>query len=747
MITMVRTILLTVFVFTGATGLDGQVIFIRDARAKPVGTEVTLTGIVTCDVIAGPFLRFFQDPTGGMAVYDRNFAGSVQRGDSITVTGVLKDYQQLTELDPVRGYTIHSGGHDLPHPLLITPQQLHDSIQGMLVQIRKVVFGDAGGTFGTGSYPYTANGEKGIVYVDQDNALSGQAIPGGPVTMTGIASTYYANHQVLVRHPDDLVPEGSIWLTSPLTISHITTNGFDLEWTTNIRGSTQLQYGHTPDLELYPLEGNLDSTWHRISVSGTDPATLFYARAMSAAGTDTAFSEVKAYITRSSSSGVMRAFFNRPVDHSVATGMEAVFLDHSLDDTLAAYISRAGYSLDMAMYSFDDSGIGDITAALNTAHERGVKVRIVADHHTREQDRWKSLDPDIGIIFSPMENFGAGIGIMHNKFLVLDALSPDPDDPYVWTGSANITQDQLNYHANNVIIVQDRSLARVYQLEFEEMFGSSGPQPDTTRARFGLSKSDNTPHDLVIGGSPVECYFSPTDRVNQIIASRIGSADHEIYVNTMLITRDFLAEGIMERKDSGVISQVIINDENDPQDNDYVMDILKDLGEDFRQNGEGGILHHKVMIIDQAYPASDPLVLTGSHNWSSSADNRNDENTLIIHDDTLANLYYQEFSERFKNGAVIGNTFIHDLEQGVRPGIMIYPNPNRGRFTLVSPLRQEVPADLAILASDGSPVCTIKLRLIPGENTISLPSKPGPGMYILQLRHPGGVASFLFISQ
>jgi hypothetical protein len=747
MIIMVRTILLTVFLLAGSTGLEGQLISIREARAKPTGTEVTLAGIVTCDVIAGPSLRFFQDATGGMAAYDLNFAGSVQMGDSITVTGVLKDYQQLTELDPVREYIIHSGGHDLPDPLLTTPDQLQDSIQGMLVQIRNVVFDGAGGTFASGTYPYTAGGEKGIIYVDRDNALSGQPIPGSAVTMTGIASTYYANHQVLVRDPDDLVPAGRIWLTSPLTLRHITTRGFDLEWTTNISGSTQLQVGHTPDLELEPIKGNNDSTWHRISVTGTDPATMFYARAMSAAVTDTAVSPIKAYITSSTSSGIMRTFFNRTVDHGVASGMEADYLDRSLDDTLAAYISRAGYSLDLAIYSYDISGIADVTAALNEAHDRGVRVRIVADRNTLQHDSWNSLDPDIGIIFSPMEDFGANTGIMHNKFLILDALSPDPDDPYVWTGSANITRDQLNYHANNVIIIQDLGLARVYQLEFEEMFGSTGPQPDTAKARFGLSKSDNMPHDLIIGGRPVECYFSPTDGVNLVIASRIRTADHELYVNTMLITRDFLAEGIVERKDSGVISQVIVNDEDDPPDNDYVTGILRDLGENFRQNGEGGILHHKTMIVDQAYPASDPLVLTGSHNWSSSADSRNDENTLIVHDDTLANLYYQEFSARFKNGEVIGNTYIDDMDQGDGPGILIYPNPSQGRFVLVSPFLNECPSDLKIFTSDGRLVWTTKIQLNPGENTIILPSKPGPGLYILQLKHPGGSDKCLFISQ
>ena len=54
-------------------------------------------------------------------------------------------------------------------------------------------------------------------------------------------------------------------------------------------------------------------------------------------------------------------------------------------------------------------------------------------------------------------------------------------------------------------------------------------------------------------------------------------------------------------------------------------------------------LHHKYAIVDHASPANDPVVITGSHNWSSSAENVNDENTVIVHDARVANLYHQEF--------------------------------------------------------------------------------------------------------
>ncbi len=742
---MTRNALFAFLLFCFLGPLNAQLLTIGEARSKSMGTEVTLTGIVTCDIIANIYLRYFQDGTGGMAVYDRNFADAVKMGDSITVTGILNNYSNLIQLDPVRGYEIHSRGHSLPAPLPVTPGQLHDSIQGMLVQIRDVVFNDAGGVFNPGNHYYTSNQEQGSIYVHSNNALSGKPIPGGRVTMTGIASTYWENQQVLVRHPDDLEPSSSIWMTSPIHVSHITKDGFDLEWTTNIRGSTRLAYGNFPKLEMDTLSGNSDSTWHRISVSGAEPAELFYAQALSVAGTDTACSVIRAYITASESDGSMWAFFNRTVDRNVSNGTDAIYLDQSLDDTLIAWINSAEYSIDLAIYSYHISGIADITAALNNAHGRGVRVRIVADYNTWEKGRWETLDPAIGIIFSPKENFESSIGIMHHKFLIIDALSPDPDDPLVWTGSTNITEEQLNHHANNVIIIQDQALARVYQLEFEEMFGSAGSQPDSTTARFGTGKKDNTPHELIIGGKRVECYFSPTDRVNQVITSRISQADHELYLNTMLVTQDFLAEAIVQRKDSGVLAQVLINDEKDPPENEYVIGILKDLGQNFRQNGEGSILHHKTMIIDQAYPASDPLVLTGSHNWSSSADSRNDENILVIHDDILANIYYQEFSARFGKGEIIGHTSSEKQEEEGK-GLYIYPNPNRGTFTLVSPFPQENRASLELYSSDGRLVWKDRFWLLPGENTIRLPSKPASGLYLLLLRNQEGTERCLLIS-
>jgi len=59
------------------------------------------------------------------------------------------------------------------------------------------------------------------------------------------------------------------------------------------------------------------------------------------------------------------------------------------------------------------------------------------------------------------------------------------------------------------------------------------------------------------------------------------------------------------------------------------------------------IFHHKYAIIDEGFSQSDPQVINGSHHWTWSADNINDENTLIFHDQSVANIFHQEFEARW----------------------------------------------------------------------------------------------------
>ena len=64
---------------------------------------------------------------------------------------------------------------------------------------------------------------------------------------------------------------------------------------------------------------------------------------------------------------------------------------------------------------------------------------------------------------------------------------------------------------------------------------------------------------------------------------------------------------------------------------------LRAGGVDVLLDGNCYILHHKVIIIDQR------TVITGSYNFTSSAEQSNDENLVIVDDSALARAYLDEF--------------------------------------------------------------------------------------------------------
>jgi phosphatidylserine/phosphatidylglycerophosphate/cardiolipin synthase-like enzyme len=623
---------------------------ILEARGMPEGSVVTVTGIATNGSEMG-IIRYFQDETAGIAAYGSS-VGSVKRGDEITVTGTLKNYNQLLELDPVSSVVINSSGNPLPQPVLLTPNQIAEAYEGMLVKVNHVVFNDAGQLFtGNNKYEFTANGQTGFIYVKNGQNLVGTVIPTGEVNLTAICSQFdyanpYGGYQLLPRDLNDISLTSSIYLTGTLVNTEFTNSSLNFTWETNTAGTTELFYGITAETvgDNY-ISSAGSSVDHQIEITNLNAGEITWVQAFSVTGSDTAFSAVTSFATISNSSGEMIAYFNSPVDVSYSTGVDAIYLPSTIDDTLISYINRAKYTIDFTIYNFNNNGISNISTALKAAADRGVRVRVIGCGTTANLGIDELLNSAVHVLIGPSD--AQRTGIMHNKFIVFDAYSADPDDPLVWTGSTNFTDGQVNLDANNVIIVQDQSLARAYQIEFEEMWGSYGDEPNPAKALFGSSKRNNTPHEFIIGGKYVECYFSPSDGVNAKIVEVINTADNDLSIATMLMTRTEMANAIASRKSAGVAVNVITD--NEGSNSTTVNNILSAaLSTHFTfDNVSTGILHHKYMIVDQYAPASDPVVFTGSHNWSAVADNDNDENTLVIHDATLANIYYQQFVKRF----------------------------------------------------------------------------------------------------
>lgn len=381
-------------------------------------------------------------------------------------------------------------------------------------------------------------------------------------------------------------------------------------------------------------------------------------------------------------------YFTRPVNNTVARGENAVYLNNCAADTLAAYISRAKYTLDIAVYNFNLSSGSAVTTAVNNAYNRGVQVRWIYDGSSTNSGL-AGLNAGIPRLGSPTTS---AYGIMHNKFLVIDGASTNAADAIVWTGSTNWTTNQVAGDYNNIVVIQDSALAHAYIAHFNMMWGGSGMTPSPSASKFGPDKTDLRRHIFTIEGKRVELYFSPADGTNTQIQNAINTADKDLYFAMYTFTDNSDANLIMAKKSAGVYVAGI----DDSYSNSYTpySTFTAGLGANFKVYSGSDLYHNKFLIVDQSDVCSDPLVLTGSHNWTVSANTKNDENTLIIHDDTAANVYYQSF---YANFTALGGALT--AQRGCSVGVPqivdalaecnIFPNPTTGdihiSYTLNAP--------------------------------------------------------------
>ncbi len=298
---------------------------------------------------------------------------------------------------------------------------------------------------------------------------------------------------------------------------------------------------------------------------------------------------------------------------------EAAHLQGGPDEPLAAAISSAQLSVDVAIY---DLNLYDIRDTLIAAHSRGVQVRMVAESDNFANQEFQQLAAaGVPIVVDKSSDY------MHDKFVIIDRYQ-------VWTGSMNYTVGDAYDSRNNLIALSSTRLAENYETEFNEMF---------LRRSFGPSSPADTPYpELEIGSHLVETYFSPEDNTIDHLLALVNGAQKSIYFLAFSFTSDELASALVVAQERGVevrgvldAGQAISN-----QGGEYARLRAADI--EVRLDGEEGNMHDKVLIVDGK------IVVTGSYNFSANAEDNNDENTLIIHDSGLAGLFTAEFLRIWK---------------------------------------------------------------------------------------------------
>jgi phosphatidylserine/phosphatidylglycerophosphate/cardiolipin synthase-like enzyme len=298
-----------------------------------------------------------------------------------------------------------------------------------------------------------------------------------------------------------------------------------------------------------------------------------------------------------------------------------------LDEVLVAVIDYAESSVDVAAYDFDLESVAD---ALIAAHRRGIKVRFVTDSDNADEDA-VALLRQAGI---PVIEDERDEGLMHDKFVVIDGV-------WVWTGSWNLTENGTYRNNNNAVLIASPALAENYTAEFEEMFGGQfGPTSpaDTPNPRIFITAELDEGQTKQV---EVENYFAPEDEAQAQIIAEIQGAKSRIRFMAFTFTSDEIADAMLEQAQAGVVVQGVIEDRNAEREySEY--ERLRAEVHDVLPDGNPYVMHHKVIIID------DKTVILGSYNFTASAEDRNDENTLIVHDPEVAALFVEEFGRVYE---------------------------------------------------------------------------------------------------
>lgn len=342
----------------------------------------------------------------------------------------------------------------------------------------------------------------------------------------------------------------------------------------------------------------------------------------------------------------------RPAD--VPNGEAYAWLSRGLEEALIRFVGQAvdeRFELYAAMYEFKFPAV---LQAFRIASDSGAHVRIVYDRVAGDGPGRRN---DAAIRAAGIETLvlpRTRTDIAHNKFVVLVR---DGVPEQVWTGSTNVSEGGIFGHANVGHRVSDRAVAASYLAYWRALSGDP--------ANGALAALDDAAPPIPAG--------RPRARRTAVFSPRSSLDTLEWYVRLA----DSAKQGVFLTAAFGLtreIAPVFAGDR------DYLRYLLLDTErgnvEAMRRDpdnvvtagkfgGRGGYrawiasalrglnlhvdyVHTKLMLVDPL--TSDPIVVTGSANWSDESSRNNDENMLVIRGDTrTADIYLTDFMRIFNH--------------------------------------------------------------------------------------------------
>ena len=294
----------------------------------------------------------------------------------------------------------------------------------------------------------------------------------------------------------------------------------------------------------------------------------------------------------------------------------------SIEEDLIQLINSAQTSIHIASFEFN---LTPVAEALIAAKNRGVDVKWMTDdengleYDTQPGRGQFALLTAAGI---EVKDDAGRSALMHNKFWIFD-------QQITWTGSTNITVNGIFKQNNNVLVIRSPEIAYIFEREFQEMWsGQFGPRaPSTLNNQWA-----------VLDGTPLQVLFSAEDHTIDNLIALVNDAKVSIRFLAFSFTDYPLAQAMIDRAKAGVDVKGVYETFGSNSTGSELKTFLC-AGVPVRQDGNPSFLHDKIIIVDNS------IVVTGSLNYSSNADESNEENVVILDNPEIAALYLQEFEK------------------------------------------------------------------------------------------------------
>ena len=143
----------------------------------------------------------------------------------------------------------------------------------------------------------------------------------------------------------------------------------------------------------------------------------------------------------------------------------------------------------------------------------------------------------------------------------------------------------------------------------------------------------------------VDLWFSPSGGCTTACVAALDGAKESVYVQAYSFTSAPIAQALVNAKNRGVVVKVIL-DKSQRSERYTEADFIAHAGIPTWIDAKHSIAHNKIMVIDEA------IIITGSFNFTKSAESSNAENMLVIHAKPMAARYITNWQEHLAHSDI-----------------------------------------------------------------------------------------------